>query len=217
MAAEPRIAGDAAEPFDDVVASHLPQAVEQFTRVIEHHTGVAAGVDQLRHDAAYPRVALGKDRRVVVIAHVLVLHHIVEVADNFRSGQVVAADGDQRLLHVQRDREDGLQSVERQVGIVEKGRLARLRNLIELRLGTAEVRQASDDIGHGGDGLGVHWFGVFSRVPSSGRPSRRPARGRVQSGDSSTRETGRPSARRPLTAVDRSVLDSNRRAGRGSG
>ncbi len=44
-----------------------------------------------------------EDRRVVVVADALVFHHVLEIADDARRGQIASAGRNQRLVHVQGD------------------------------------------------------------------------------------------------------------------
>ena len=42
-----------------------PQTIEQLARVVQHDTGVVAGVDHLGNDASHAGVALGEDGRIL--------------------------------------------------------------------------------------------------------------------------------------------------------
>ena len=76
--------------------------------------------------------------------------------------QIVAAGGNQRLMHVHRHGEDRLQAIEPQIGLVEIDRIPLPRDFFDLSLGAANVRQAVDDFGNG---LHVHFgFPIKTRL-----------------------------------------------------
>jgi hypothetical protein len=74
--------------------------VEKTAGVIEHHSWVFALVDQFRYKIPHAFVTPLEHRCVVVVAKVLVLHHVLEVADDSRRLKIRAARWNQRLMHV---------------------------------------------------------------------------------------------------------------------
>ena len=82
--------------------------------------GCRALIDQLRDELAHPLIAPAEHRSVVVIADVRVLEHVPQVADQRSRAQLLSAGGDQRLVHVQRDRERTLDPRERIPSIGER-------------------------------------------------------------------------------------------------
>jgi len=60
-----------------------------------------AFVHELRDELAHALVAPMKDRGVVIVPNAWVVHHVLEVADNFGGGQVAAFGWDERLVHVE--------------------------------------------------------------------------------------------------------------------
>jgi len=98
-----RVQGDRFETVEDLVCPHLSQAVQQGPGIFQHHAGLLAFVHQLGNELAHPLVAPQKDRRVVVVPDLLVVHHVLQVANNFRSAEIAATRRNERLVHVQRD------------------------------------------------------------------------------------------------------------------
>ena len=98
-----RVAGYALQRVEDVIATHLPQAMKEGAGVFQHHPWRLALGDELGDELAHALVAPGEDRGVVVVADALVFHHVLEVADDGRGAQVRPARRDQRLVHVQGD------------------------------------------------------------------------------------------------------------------
>jgi hypothetical protein len=72
-----RFAGDALQIVEYVIRPHLTQAVQQRPGVFQHDPRLPAFGDQLRNQFAHPFVAPEKDRRVVIIADSLVIHHVL--------------------------------------------------------------------------------------------------------------------------------------------
>ena len=142
-----RVLRDALERVEHVVRAHLAQAVQQRAGVLQHGARLLALADQLRDELAHALVAPLEHRRVVVITDVLVVHHVLEIADDLRGAQVTAAGRDQRLVHVQRDGAGALQApeVEAARGAV---RVARAPCVLQhLLLVPADVRQPVDLLG----------------------------------------------------------------------
>ncbi len=106
----PRIARDQPEVLEDIVQAHRVQAVEQRARVVEHHAGLLALGDKLGDELPHPLVAPMEDLRIVVVAHIRVVHHVLEVADDRGSRKLLIRVGNQRLVHVQRDGAGALDS-----------------------------------------------------------------------------------------------------------
>ena len=97
MGLQAGITGEAFEGIEDVVAAHLPKTPEQIAGVIEHDPRIATGPNQLRNDLCEPLVALGKGFGVVVITLAWVLHHVLQMGDQFPLG----AGWNRGLVHVQ--------------------------------------------------------------------------------------------------------------------
>jgi hypothetical protein len=73
-------------------------------------------IHESRHDLAHALVAAEKRRRVMVVADPPVVQHVLQVADHSCASQLRPAGWDQRLVHVQGDRErthDPLEGVAR--------------------------------------------------------------------------------------------------------
>jgi hypothetical protein len=81
----------------------------------------------------------------VIVAHLRVRQHVLQVTDDRRGGQVVAAGGDQRLMHVQRDGRGAAQTseVDAALGQQRRSRPGALR-LLDERFGAAEVGEPVD-------------------------------------------------------------------------
>ena len=75
-------ASDSLETFYHVIQTHLDQAMEQTTRVIEHHPRLFSIIYKLRNELSHPLVAPMEYRSVVVVCKLWVVHHILEVADD---------------------------------------------------------------------------------------------------------------------------------------
>ena len=150
--AGPGITGEIPERIEDVIQAHLPHPVQQGARVVEHHPGLAALAEQLPDELAHPLVAPHEHRGIVVVADVLMVHHPRQVADDRRRAQV-AAGRDERLVHVQRDRECAGGAL--YICVMRKHRVfpARRDRLADERLLPAQVRQAVDVLGERLHGL----------------------------------------------------------------
>src|SRR5881396_829932 len=82
--------------------------MQQTTGIIEHHARLLAFLREGRDELTDTPVAPVKDRRVMVVADMLIIHHLLEVADDGGRAEVVSSRGNQRLMHVQRDRKRAL-------------------------------------------------------------------------------------------------------------
>jgi hypothetical protein len=102
--ASPGIAGEIPERIEYVIQAHPPHPMQQGARVVEHHPRLAALAEQLPDELAHALVAPHEYRGIVVVADVLMVHHPRQVADD-RRGVQVGPGRDERLVHVQRDRE----------------------------------------------------------------------------------------------------------------
>ena len=102
--AGPAVAGEVPERVEYVVQAHLPQAVQQGARVVEHHPGLAAFIEQLRNELAHALVAPVNTGALWLspMSGCSIIHSRLLM---IRRGAQVAAGRDQRLVHVQRDRE----------------------------------------------------------------------------------------------------------------
>ena len=79
----------------------MPQAVQQRPGILEHDSRLFALIDKLRDELAHPFVAPVENGSVMVVADSWIIHHVLEIADDVGGGQILAAGGDQRLVHVQ--------------------------------------------------------------------------------------------------------------------
>ena len=122
VAAETMVAGDAAQPVEHVPAAHLGEPVQQLAGVIEHDARVVSMSHEVGDDVADAAVAIGEDAGVVHVAVVAAAHHRVEVADELGGAEVAMRRRDERLMHVQRHREDGAQMLEREVRLGQENR-----------------------------------------------------------------------------------------------
>ncbi len=77
--------------------------MKQRAGIVEHHPRLFAFVDEVRNELAHALVAPVEDRRVVVVADTLVLHHVLQIADDRGGVKIGAAGRYQRLVHVQGD------------------------------------------------------------------------------------------------------------------
>ena len=112
--------------------------MQQCAGVFEHHPRLPSLGEQLREELAHPLVTPAEGRSVVIVPDVRMLGHPLEIADDFGRAQIAPARGDQRLMHVQRDRE-------------------RAVDVREIRRGSAvdgRVRGGRDGLGHQGLGAG---------------------------------------------------------------
>ena len=123
-----RVSPRAAEPLDpapvlritrhplqgiqNVVQAHLPHPVQQGAGVLQHHARFFTFVDELRDELAHAFIAPDEHRRVVVVADPLVVHHVLQVADDVGGAKIGAAGWNQWLVHVQRDRARRLDAAE---------------------------------------------------------------------------------------------------------
>ena len=111
--------------------------------------GCLPSASSWRDELAHPLVAPVEHRGVVVVAQVGVLQHPLQVADDGRRAQVRSAGRDQRLVHVQGDREGAVDAGDaqrrriREQWPVSAGGDRRLDGLLR----TAQVREAVDVLG----------------------------------------------------------------------
>ena len=118
-----RVAGDPFQIIQDIIQTHVPQAMEERPGIFEHDAGLFAFIDQLRNEISHPLVAPLKNRRIMVIADALIIHHVFEIADDFSSGQIVATCRYQGLVHVQRNREGAIDIAEIDAAFCQEHRL----------------------------------------------------------------------------------------------
>ena len=123
--------------------AHGAQAVEQGAGILQHHPRLLALVDQLRDKFADALVAPMEHRRVVIIANALVLHHVLEIADDGRGVQVTATRRNQWLMHVQGDGAGSADVTEIDAAFRQEHRAGATgaQSLFHERLRTADVRQ----------------------------------------------------------------------------
>ena len=123
--------------------------MQQGAGVLQHDPRLLALAEQLADELAHPLVAPVEHRGVVVVADVGVLQHPLQVADDSRGAQVRSAGRDQRLVHVQSDREGAVDAGDTQRRLIREqspGSAGGDRRLDYL-FRTAQVRQAIDALG----------------------------------------------------------------------
>ena len=96
---------DAPERVDHVARAHLLESEEQAAGVVQHDAGRMTPIDEARHELADAFVAPPKNRSVVVVADVLMLHHVLKMADHGGGSEIVTPFRHQRLVHVEGDGE----------------------------------------------------------------------------------------------------------------
>jgi hypothetical protein len=144
-----RVAGKRPQRIQHVVQSRAPQPVQQRARVLQHDPRLAALGQQLGDELAHPLVAPLEHRRVVVVAEVGMLQHPLQVADRGRRAQVRSPRRDQRLVHVQRDRERAVDAGDVHRPRTDEYRLAPTSSdrRLDRLFPTAQVRQTVDILG----------------------------------------------------------------------
>src|SRR5208337_2763448 len=75
--------------------------MEQRSGILEHDARLLAFVDKLGNELTHPLVAPHEHRSVVVVANVLMIHHVLEVANDLGATEVATSGGNQRLMHMQ--------------------------------------------------------------------------------------------------------------------
>ena len=137
------IATGVLQGVEHIVQTHRPHPVKKGAGIFQHHSRLLALVDQLRDKFANPLVAPVKGRRVVVIADVLVIPHIFQIADDRRRGQIAATGGNQRLVHVQGNGAGGANMAEINPAFWQIRGLGATgaHRLFHERLRTADIRQ----------------------------------------------------------------------------
>ena len=106
--------------------AHPAQPVEQAAGVFEHDPRPRAFSDELRNEFAHPLVAPVEDGGIVVVSHMGMLHHVLQIADQAGRVQVLAASGDQRLVHVERIGEAATDRAEVDAAFVQVREVCRL-------------------------------------------------------------------------------------------
>ena len=56
--------------------------MKQTARIVEHNAGLFALPDELRDELTHSLVAAGEYRRVVIVAAVGIVKHVLEIADD---------------------------------------------------------------------------------------------------------------------------------------
>ncbi len=127
--------------------------MEEASRVLEHDSRLLAVLDQLGNELPHALVAPMEDGGVVVVADVLVIHHVLEIADYLRRARIVASGGNQGLLHVKSVGEEapGAVEIDATLGQVDRPRPG--DSLGDDVLRAAEVGEVTDVLGKR---LGVH-------------------------------------------------------------
>ena len=140
------LASDALQVVEHVVQAHALQAVEQRPAVFKHHARLFAFVNQLRDELARALVAPMKDRSVVIIPDAWVVHHVLQVANNFGGGQIAAFGWNERLVHVERVGERAADAFEINPGLGQENALAAAgsNHRIDLLFRATKVRQPAN-------------------------------------------------------------------------
>jgi hypothetical protein len=161
--AQVRVAGQRPEGVEDVVQASVAQPVQQGAGVLEHDPRLAALGEQLGDELAHALVAPVEHRGVVVVAQVGVLQHPLQVADDGGGARVRSAGRDERLVHVQGDRERAVDGGDVHRGATEEHRPRPPGDdrLLDPLLRTAQVRQAVE----------VLWQLPHDPLLAAGRPS----------------------------------------------
>jgi hypothetical protein len=81
----------------DVFTAHLVNSPKEVSGIIEHDPWIASLTDQLWNEISHAAVALREGFCVVVVAFPLVLHHVLQMRDQFSA----FASWDRGLMHVQ--------------------------------------------------------------------------------------------------------------------
>jgi hypothetical protein len=126
--------------------------VQQRAGILQHHPRLHAFVEELGDELTHPLVR-GKDAGVVIVADLRVRQHVLQVADDCRGAQVVAAGGDQRLMHVQCDRCGAAETSDVHAALGQQRRPRPGARLLDERVGAAEVGKAGDALGKLAHGL----------------------------------------------------------------
>ena len=141
----PMVAGDSFQIIEHIIQAHLAKAVQEGSGVFQHHPRLLAFVHQLRDEFPHAFVAPAEDRGVVVIANARVIHHVLEVADDFSRGEIVAPGGDKRLMHVQRHGKGAADAAEVNPTLRQEDRLAAAgaKGGFDLRFSAADIGQTA--------------------------------------------------------------------------
>lgn len=142
----PGIAGDRPKRLNGVVRPHLAQFVHKYPRVLEHDTGRVTFLNELREELSHALVAPKEDRGIMIVPDFWIVHHMFQVADQWRGSKIRAARWDQRLMHVQSDSERALHATERHRVPAEKPETFSCcpDGGLDNRLGTANVGDTFD-------------------------------------------------------------------------
>ena len=100
--------------------AHLAQAVKERPRVLEHDAGLLPLLDELGNELSHALVTPMENAGIVIVADAGVLHHVLEIADHGGGSKLPAARRDQRLVHVQRDRERAASAIEIDAAFVQE-------------------------------------------------------------------------------------------------
>src|SRR6266404_5598116 len=103
---------NSAQVVEHVVQAHLPKSVQESPGIFQHHAGLLAFVDQLWDELPHAFVAPMKHGGVVVVPDILVVHHVIEIANDLPCVQLRTSGRDQRLMHVEGDCAAALYPVE---------------------------------------------------------------------------------------------------------
>jgi hypothetical protein len=142
------VAGQRSEGIEDIVQACAPQSVQQGAGILQHDPRLAALGEQPWDELPHPLVAPVEHRGVMVVAQVGMLQHPLQVAHDRGSAQVGAVGRDQRLVHVQSDRERAVDA-----GDVHRGSTKEHRpcppgdRRLDRLLRTAQVRQVVNVLG----------------------------------------------------------------------
>jgi hypothetical protein len=139
-----RVTGKRPQGVEHVVQACAAQPVQQGAGVLQQDPWLAALGEQLGDELVHPLVARVEHRGVVVVAEAGVLQHPLQVADHRRRAQLRSGGRDERLVHVQGDRERAVDArdVHRRLTADHRPASAGGDRRLDQLLRTAQVRQA---------------------------------------------------------------------------
>ena len=97
------IAGDPPEIVKDILTPHLPQSPQEIPGVVQHDARITPLRNELGNNVPHAPIAISEGARIVIIAFIRVLEHVLEVRDQLP----VMASRDRGLVHVKGDRKGG--------------------------------------------------------------------------------------------------------------
>src|SRR4051812_22904919 len=74
-----RLQSDSLQIIEHVVQAHCAQAIQERSGIIQHHSWFSAVLNELWNELAHALVTPVEHRRIMVIADLLVIHHIFQI------------------------------------------------------------------------------------------------------------------------------------------